>query len=57
MASESIPDIDAGLSLGTELLKDTSVSDPNKDIVEHDLNILEPAFKATREEFANYYAW
>ncbi|XP_020912247.1 dystrophin isoform X2 [Exaiptasia diaphana] len=57
MASEAIPDIDAGLSMGNELLKDPRVSDPNKDIVEHDLNILEPAFKETREEFTNYFAW
>ena len=57
MASEAIPDIDGGLSIGNELLKDPRVSDPNKDIIEHDLNILEPAFTETREEFTNYFAW
>lgn len=57
MASGSIPEIDAGLSHGNQLLKDPKISDPHKDVIERDLETLEPAFKATREEFMNYYAW
>lgn len=57
MRAGSIPTIDTGLSYGNKLLKDTKVSDPHKDEIERDLETLEPAFKATREEFMNYYAW
>jgi len=57
MKQGSILTIDTGLAYGNKLLKDTKISDPLKDQIEQDLETLEPAFKATREEFTNYYAW